>query len=308
MNRFVGLSLMCLVFMSTQADPGEIESEFKGSSWSLYMSQNGDEPIQVQSERKEYDKNGMTVHKKSQGIIDRDGIYKPIDAQDFQIPDRERSFSEYNQKKDEEKFDRDEFFRSQHKVKPHKKHGGLWKVFAYPFVKDDGDNSQDKAFQEKRFHGFYPKFTGSDSKENDMEKKLSKRSRVSFYRPVEKMFERIFGPKRELEEKRKSLVKRPSFLGRPNQKQRVQWPQFEHEPERRSPFGFKHDQRMENPPFRHDQKPRMQSPMKSYPVKKAERKQPKRWFDDFERRQQATWERMRELEEFFFGDFYGERE
>jgi hypothetical protein len=307
MKRFVGLSLMCLVFVSVQADSSEVDSNFKGSSWSLYMSQDGDEPIQVQSERKEYDKNGMTVHKKSQGIIDRDGIYKPIDERDFKSPFKKRSFFGCDLQKRENQFEHDKFLRNQHKVNPQKKHGGLWKVLAYPFVKEDNENSQEKAFQKKRLHCLHPKFAGPE--ENNMEEKLSRRSRVSFYRPVEKMFEKIFGRKSEREERWRPHEKGSSFEERQNQDMRIQQLPFEHKSGKRFPFGFKHNQnsRMENPPFQHDQASRVKPSMRLRPVKRVE--QPRRhWFDDFERRQQAMWEQMRELEKSFFGDFYGEEE
>lgn len=302
MNRFVGLSLMCLMFMSAQADSDENKSEFKGSSWSLYMSQDGDDPIQVQSERKEYDKNGVTLHRKSQGIIDRDGVYKPIDGKNVENPFKRRPFLGADQKKEENEFNRKKVFPNQQRTKPNKGNGGFWKVLAYPFVKENNENSRDKIFQKKRFYGIHPKF--ADSKENDMEEKLSKRSRVSFYRPVEKMFEKIFGTKGESEEKRGIRGKRHSFWNKSNRESKVQQPSFEHrenfEKKQRHPFWFKHDRN-----------PGVQQPVRLRPVRKttAEHRQPRRWFDDdFERRQMAIWKQMREFEESFFGDFYGEEE
>lgn len=279
MKRFMGLSLMCLMFLSVQAGSNQGVSEFKGSSWSLYMSQNNDEPIKVQSERREYDENGVTHHKKSKGII-KDGIYKPIEEKDFKSPFKKRSFFGCEPKKDEKKFDREEFLQDQHKAKPHKKRGGLWKVLAYPFVKEDDESSQEKTFQKKRFHGLHPKFTGPE--ENNMEEKLSRRSRISFYRPVEKMFEKIFGQKRASEERRGPHVKKSPFV-------------------RESDYQFS---KIDHPSFYQDQDSRMQRPMRPRSEKNAERSHPGHWFDDFERRQQAMWKQMRELENAFFSDFY----
>lgn len=300
MNRFVGLSLMCLMFVSTQADSDENKSEFKGSSWSLYMSQDGDDPIQVQSERKEYDKNGVTLHRKSQGIIDRDGVYKPVDGKGVENPFKRRSFFGSDQKKEGKEFNREEVSQDQQGTKSNKGDSRLWKVLAYPFIKENKENSRDKVFQKKRFYGLHPKF--ADSKGNDIEEKLSKRSRVSFYRPVEKMFEKIFGSKGESEEKRGIRGKRPSFWNKSNRESKVRQPSFEH----RENF-----EKKQRPPlwFKYDQSPKMQQPARLRPVRKAtaERGHPRRWFDDdFERRQMAIWKRMREFEESFFGDFYEE--
>lgn len=70
MNRFAGLPFMCLMFLSTHAN-----SEISGSNWSLQLSQNNGEPVQLQMEGEEFDKNGVTSYK-SEGIIE-DGVYKP---------------------------------------------------------------------------------------------------------------------------------------------------------------------------------------------------------------------------------------
>jgi len=302
MNRFVGLSLMCLVFMSAQADLDEGKSEFKGRSWSLHMSQNGDEPIQVQSERKEYDRNGVTLHRKSQGIIDKDGIYKPIDEEGAENLFKKRSFFGRDQKEGEKRFNHEGGFKNQ--KKPPKKYNGFWKVLAYPFVKENNEDLQDQAFQKRRFHGLHPKFSGPN--ENDMEEKLSKRSRVSFYRPVEKMFENIFGSKDDLKEKQGFFEKKSSFGDRQNRE--IQKPPFEQREisGKRPHFWFKHGQKpgMKNPPFHQDLGKQQARPR----PEKAEQRHTGRWFDDFERRQQAIWRQMRELEESFFGDFYGEEE
>ena len=75
MKRFAGLSLMCLMFLSTHACP-----EISGSSRSLQMSQNNDEPMFFEYEKTEYDETGEKQHEKRRGTIDKNGVVKVIEG------------------------------------------------------------------------------------------------------------------------------------------------------------------------------------------------------------------------------------
>ena len=88
MNKFAGLPFMCLIFLSAHANP-----DGSGSNWSLQLSQNNGESVQVQMEGEEFDKDGVTSYK-SEGTIE-DGVYKPTNEfKDFSP--RESQFKSTN--------------------------------------------------------------------------------------------------------------------------------------------------------------------------------------------------------------------
>ncbi len=277
MNRFVGLSLMCLMFLSAQAESGQGESEFRGSSWSLQLSQDNGEPIKVKSERKEYDKTGVTLHRKSQGIIEN-GVYKPVSEQDLNNPSWRRARIEKNREnvpymkhhprrygKNFPKDFRQDFRRGFRKnFRNDFRMDGFGKDFRRDFRKnfrqqfeedfnghepiiihphevlgfDEMENmSQAKQPPMRRWGKHHPaKFTeksrhhpqkfswrkhshpmvtdrntvadhvAENSMSDNLEDKLRNRSRVSFYRPVEKLFEKLFGVKKRNDEKKIDLA------------------------------------------------------------------------------------------------------
>ena len=282
MNRFVGLSLMCLVFASTQADSDQ--GEFKGSSWVLRMSQNSDGPINVEWEGVESDETGVVSHKKSRGVV-VDGVYRPIKGKDSKNSFK-KSFSE-SQKNDEElSADRERFLEKYHKIKhqkgdresfkksclerpkkDHKIEDGLWKVLFFPFVKGQHEkvNSKDVLKESSKISD--PKTI----KEKAIKDNLSGRSRISFSDPIEKIFEKMFGYKKHRDHKcnHKFKVRR-------------------------------------NQPFLHDHGwgVPMQRPRKLHPLEKVKNRRKNIEFEDFERQYQMMWKQMRELEKSFFGDFY----
>ncbi len=77
MSRFVGLSLMCLMFMSAQAD-----DQFSGSSWVFQSYQDGDGKGQFQSENQEFDETGVIKHDRVKGDI-RNGVCKVTSKEDL---------------------------------------------------------------------------------------------------------------------------------------------------------------------------------------------------------------------------------
>lgn len=256
MNRFVGLSLMCLMFLSARAESNQGESEFRGSSWSLQMSQNNDEPIKVKSERKEYDKTGVTLHRRSQGIIEN-GVYKSISEQDLNEPSQvgTRGIGNAPQMKHNPRgiFD---FKRGENmpQMRQHPRRYGknLHKDFGKRFRNDFGNQHGEsfgedfdknkliiihpqeifdfgdtenmpkakrlpmerwgahhpRKFSERSRHHpqefvrknhHHPRFAEqtADQTSDKMEDRLKNRSRVSFYRPVERLFEKLFGLKKQ---------------------------------------------------------------------------------------------------------------
>ncbi len=269
MNKLVGVSLMSLMFLSAHAKP-----EISGSSWSLRMSQNNEEPIQVQSERKEYDDTGVTLHRRTKGIIE-DGVYKTIDEEDLRDFSQRRSrdidslLKIANQYENEKK----DFRENKRKMKP--RSDGFFRLKykeGWPFKKYHprryghrlGEDSQEtERFSGKHHH------KGKCHKDptESMKDRLQSRSRVSFYRPVERMFEKIFGTKKHETGDRKS--------------------------------------------FREN--PRMQKPIRPYKkIDREEFSKRDNWFEDFERQnQEATAELLRSMQEFennFFDEHYGTEE
>ena len=324
MNRFAGLSLICLTFLSAHAS-----SEFTGSSWSLQMSQNNEEPIQVQTERKEYDKTGITLHRRTKGIIEN-GVYKPIyeqgrgdsfrrEPQDIdsllKLSDQyESKRNEFKKHKRKMKHCPDEFFGSKRKKHwPFAKHPprryeerhdmdvreDLNENFAdiepgaghYAHENSDFGNIENRPegrhhlrrhfrkhgplnLMKMRPHPRSVEFAEGqphyvmivDSNSDVMKDRLKNRSRVSFYRPVEKMFEKIFGIKKKDSEK---------------------------------PDVFEKDLRM-------------QEPVKPNPPKKFSREnflKRNNWFKDFDDRQslagtEELLKNMKEFEDEFFNEYY----
>ncbi len=273
MKRFVGLSLMCLLFVSVHA-----ESEIEGSSWSLQLVQNNDEPIQVQSERKEYDKTGVTLHRKSRGIIEN-GVYKPINGEDVNDSEQIVPFKIkfLHPKEDDQGSQKRKFVKNE---RPHYRlgHRGFWDrggFFGRGHLYQEQEDSQDKEFQTTH-SSRYPMVDRNsrieNSEDEEMHSKLRNRSRVSFYRPVEKMFEKLFGTDKEKK--------------------------FKHRHDR----GL-HKQRH---PFWH----KGQDQGVAVPVKQMNRKHfdQQQLLENYERQRQALMKKMRELEESFFGDFYVDEE
>ena len=276
MNRFVGLSLMCLMFWSAQAKSEQGESEFSGSSWSIQMSQNNGEPIKVKSERKEYDKTGVTLHRRSQGIIEN-GVYKPISEQDFdnlswkedqdidallkigdQYEDRTNEKKDF--RKNKRKFHPRGFFKFKGKkdmpeVKHHPRRYGY-----HPIKFDEKLRRRPQDFARKEQQRPMP----TNQTVDNMENRLKNRSRVSFYRPVERMFEKLFGIKKQNDEKRSNFEENSS----------------------------------------------MYRPTKPHFVKKKDRRHPRRggWFRNYDSQNQAEtegfWRNMPEFEDEFFDDEY----
>lgn len=76
MKKVAGLSVLCFLFFgNVHADQDEGKNEYSVKSWSINMEQRGNEPIQVQTERKESNKNGVVLHEKTSGIIDKNGRF-----------------------------------------------------------------------------------------------------------------------------------------------------------------------------------------------------------------------------------------
>lgn len=251
MNRFVGLSLMCLMFLSTQAESEQGESEFRGSSWSLQLSQDNGEPIKVKSERKEYDKTGVTLHRKSQGIIEN-GVYKPVSEQDLSNPFGRKAHSveknhenvpymRHHPRRYGKNFQKDfgqdfrrgfrKNFRNDFRRDDFEKDfNGYEPIMIYPHEVlgfDEAENMpQAKQLPKRRWSRRHPmkfaeksrhhpqKFSwrkhhhpmvadhaAESSMSDNLKNKLQNRSRVSFYRPVEKLFEKLFGIKKQNDEK-----------------------------------------------------------------------------------------------------------
>ncbi len=88
MSRFVGLSLMCLVFMSTQARDHD---QYSGNSWMFQLYQDGDGEGQFQSENQEFDETGITKHNRVKGDI-KDGVCKVTSREDLHNSARETRF------------------------------------------------------------------------------------------------------------------------------------------------------------------------------------------------------------------------
>ncbi len=327
MNRFVGLSLMCLMFVSTHADP-----EISGSSWSLQMSQNNSEPIQVQTERKEYDKTGVTLHRKTKGIIEN-GIYKTIDDQDLNNVSGRKSHDidallkiadQYeNERKDLQgnrgkvkhhprgtsgfKKGKDwSFFNKHHPRRYRRDH---WENLEDGFGENSGDEEQMIIYQPRGISdpfensndlpkfGHHPKkhpgkpraigffhmdpdqksiesdqksqkrMAFADSTTDPIKDRLKNRSKVSFYRPVERMFEKIFGTKKHGSDEKTDLAKTP---------------------ERQ--FVIKH----------------------RLPERMNREKKPGGWFEDFDKHNRAAaaelLRSMQEFEDSFFEEYYGTEE
>ncbi len=84
MSRFVGLSLMCLLFMSAQAD----DSQFSGSVEVFQSYQNGDGEGKFQSESQEFDSTGMTKHDRVEGNIEG-GVYKVTNRENLKGADND---------------------------------------------------------------------------------------------------------------------------------------------------------------------------------------------------------------------------
>ena len=255
MNRLVGLSLLCLTFVSAQAEEDQDKSEFEGNSWSLYMSQHGNEPVQVQWERKNYDKTGVTLHRKGKGRVEN-GKYKPDGEEDVKNLSESVAFPEYDQ--DEQKINKE--------AKQSKGPYDFWNILVYPFGSSNQEGARRQNFRKyecrKKHRPIGSRY------EDSMEDKLSQRSRVSFYRPVERMFEKIFGSKKGDEQNaaKKTLRHELPYVYGPNVRQ----------------------------------------PIKAHPIKRPERRQHQHWFEDFERHQRAVWKQMLEFEKAFFSDFYEE--
>lgn len=275
MNRFMGLSLICLVFTAAQAESDQ--SEFKGSSWFLRMSQDNDGPINVEWEGKECDTNGVVWHRKNQGVI-VDGEYKPIKGKDVKNT-LKKSFSELEDKDEELTADQEKFLEKQHKIKRRKgerelfsksfskyhkdnpkTENGLWEVLLFPF----GNNHHEKVK--------YEDFSRKNSKISNpctIKDNLIGRSRISFCNPIERVFEKIFGSKKDSNRKR-------------NQKFKVQ---------------------RDLPVFDHGRDVQMHRPKKHHSLEKMKNRNSDIEFEDFERQYQMMWKQMRELEQAFFGDF-----
>jgi len=79
MSRFVGLSLMCLMFMSAQAHD---QDQYSGSSWVFQSYQDGDGDGQFESESQEFDKTGITKHDRVKGDI-KNGVCKVTSKEDL---------------------------------------------------------------------------------------------------------------------------------------------------------------------------------------------------------------------------------
>lgn len=280
MNRFVGLSLVCLVCTPVQADSDQ--REFSGNSWSLRMSQDNDGPVNVKWEGKEYDKTGVVWHRKSQGVI-VDGEYKPIKEKDFKNPSK-RSFSTTENNDKELSINQKKFLEQQHKIKRPKGECGsftksfskhhqndqktendLWEVLLFPFVKNQHEKVKHKDFSRKNSNMHYSKVSDpSTTKDN-----LSRRSRISFCNPIEKIFEKIFGSKKDNDRK---------------------WnPKFK----ARRPL----------PISDHCRNSQMPKPKRHHLVEKINNRRSNTEFDNFEHQYQMMWKQMRELEQFFFDDF-----
>ncbi|MBO4405857.1 MAG: hypothetical protein J5821_03935 [Alphaproteobacteria bacterium] len=288
MNRFVGLSLICLMFLSARAESDQGDSEFRGSSWSIQLSQKNGEPIKVKSEQKECDKTGVILHRRSEGTIEN-GKYKSISEQD--LIGEEAAASKNRISRDGRNFGKThkkDVFRMGHRrpfgifslenpdfknrkdvpqmrqhprgifdfrhgedmpqMKQHPRRYGknlrkdFRKNFRKPFKESSSEDFEKQVEEnfgghepmaehqfarrghrhpmfagqmfDRRKHQHHPIFArqaedrisdqapgNSAQMASNMEDRLKNRSRVSFYRPVEKLFEKLFGIKKQNDKK-----------------------------------------------------------------------------------------------------------
>ncbi len=259
MKKFIGVSIACLVFLNVQAKSNENSDEnsnFSESSWSIQMTQNNGEPIQVQSEQKELNKHGVVIHRKSKGVIEN-GVYKPISEENLSDPSPQKLFESINSNDFEQnvpsvrviRFPQD--FQNIEEMQPPRRK--FFKVKKPHVNRNFADNYSPKNHQEMT--------------EGDLKDKINNRSRVSFYRPVENIVEKLFGIENSNEQK----VQKPVAHSPINEEVTPTYV-----PE------------MNVPQTPHKKKVKRLSPRK------------KQWFKDMYRRQKALQEEMQAFYDNFF--------
>lgn len=175
MNKLISLSIICLFFLKPVYAE---EDSFSEKSWSIKMSQNGDEPIQVESERIERNKDSIVLHKKNKGTIDKNGLYKEcidnenindndfFNEENYQDKERDKNKNEYpNRRHSCEIFHNetnDEYYPCKTRKMPHRKKHYGW------FTEQPG-NLTDR--QEQPVY----ETTGA---QQDMKRKVQDRSRI----------------------------------------------------------------------------------------------------------------------------------
>ena len=91
MSRFVGLSLMCLMFMSAQAHDND---QYWGSSYFFQSHQDGDGEGEFQSESKTFDGTGLIKHDRIKGNLE-DGVWKITSRENLKDAEMPKNPSPY---------------------------------------------------------------------------------------------------------------------------------------------------------------------------------------------------------------------